>query len=91
MGHLTFVHRQLALPSRVSYFLPSCSAICDATKAQLLTPAKEKPFKGTIFRGHQVAADNHNGRFILSSYTSLVQLLAGLTSCLELWVSAMSV
>ena len=30
MGQLSFVHLQLALPSKVSFFLPSCSALCDA-------------------------------------------------------------
>ena len=54
-------------------------------------PAKAKPFKGAVFRGHRVATDDPNGRCTPSTHrSSWAQLPAGLSSCLEHWLSAMS-
>lgn len=79
----------LSLPSRVSH---SCCLSLVALRAILPTPAKEKPLKGpSIFRSHQGATDHHNGRCTLSCHmSSLIQLLAVLSSCLKLWACATS-
>ena len=91
MGRLSFARLQLALPARVSHFLPSCFAAC-VWRAELLSPAKAKPFKGAVFRGHQAATDDHNGRCTQSTHrSSWAQLLAGLSSGLEQWVGAVSI
>lgn len=43
IGCLSFVHLQLAPPSRISYFLPSCSAPCDATRLLLMVTTAAAP------------------------------------------------
>lgn len=81
----------MLMPHPPTPVLPVVSPVM--MRAILLTPAKQKPFKGnSIFWSLQDAFDDHNGTFTWSSHASLlIQLLAGLFSCLKPWVCALQV